>query len=352
MKGLVKRLFVSTILCAAVFANAEICHFKLAGDVDGNCKFDMVDLAIMGQGWLVDCDNTPGDPACIPLDIDGDGFDAIADCNDYDPTIYPGAPEIFNDGIDQDCDGSDLVEPENMVWVSIDDPGVSGHEAFNGEMSKYETTHAQYCQFLNSALASGDITVSSNRVYGANGSNGGADFVGEVYFEPSESSSYSQITFNGSIFSVRIRESYDMSNHPVVEVSWYGATAFASYCGYRLPTEWEWQAVADYDGSYRYGCGITIDVTKANYWDGGYANPLNLSSFPYTSPVDHFPSYGYGMNDMAGNVWEWTDSIYSGSYRVIRGGGWDYDDYSGAVLYRINYDPDYTNSGLGFRVCR
>jgi len=95
-----------------------------------------------------------------------------------------------------------------------------------------------------------------------------------------------------------------MADHPVGEVSWYGATAFASYYGWRLPTEWEWQAVADFDGTYIYGCGTTINQSKANYYDGGYANPLGLSSYPYTSPVDYYASYGYGMNDMAGNVWE------------------------------------------------
>ena len=71
-----------------------------------------------------------------------------------------------------------------MTWVDINDPGVSGHEGFNGQMGKYETTNAQYCEFLNAALASGDIYVDSNTVYGADGSNSGADFADEIYFKP------------------------------------------------------------------------------------------------------------------------------------------------------------------------
>ena len=330
----------------------EACHFELDGDVDGNCKIDMVDFAIMAQGWLVDCHDTPDDPRCIPLDIDEDGFDATVDCDDNDPTIYPGAPDLAYDGIDQNCDGSNLMgpeEPDGMVFVTINDPGVSDHEGFDGEMSKYETTNAQYCQFLNAALASEDIYVSYNRVYGSDGFNLGADFVDESYFETYEYSSQSQITYDGSIFRVRIRDGYDMSNHPVIEVSWYGARAFCNYYGYRLPTEWEWQAVADYDGSYIYGCGITIDQDKANY---DYANPLGLLSIPKTSPVDHYPSYGYGMNDMAGNVWEWTDSIYSGSYRIIRGGGWTNIGSYCSVSRSDDYNSDTSNSLIGFRMCR
>ena len=42
-------------------------------------------------------------------------------------------------------------------------------------------------------------------------------------------------------------------------VTWYGATAICNYYGYRLPTELEWQAVADYEGEFNYGCGIDID---------------------------------------------------------------------------------------------
>jgi len=68
-------------------------------------------------------------------------------------------------------------DPNNLTWVYINEPN------FTGYMSKYETTNTQYCVYLNAALASGDIYVSGNRVYGSNGSNGGEDFVDEIYFE-------------------------------------------------------------------------------------------------------------------------------------------------------------------------
>ena len=251
----------------------------------------------------------------------------------------------------------DPCAPDGMFWVDINDPGAHGHEGFNGEMSQYETTNGQYCQFLNAVLASGDIYVNSNTVYGSNGSNSGADFVDERYFETFAADDESQITYSGGTFTVRTRDGYDMSDHPVVEVSWYGATAFCNYYGYRLPTEREWQAVADFDGSYAYGCGMSINSAKANYYLGYWSdeehwcNPVRLSSYPYTSPVDYYLPYGYGMNDMAGNVWEWTSTV-SGDSHVLCGGSWgniESDSHVGSTL--ISYPGNTFNDG-GFRVCR
>lgn len=235
------------------------------------------------------------------------------------------------------------IAPDGMVWVYIDASASSGYD---GYMSKYETTNDQYCQYLNAALADGEITVYNNIVYAASDTDHD-----KPYFDTYAADTDSQIIYSGGTFSVRTRDSYYMGNHPVVEVSWYGGTAFCNYYGYRLPTEWQWQAVADYDGSYNYGCGTIIDHNKANYDD---VNPLNLSNYPYTSPVDHYLSYGYGMNDMAGNVREWTDSWYSSNHssrgRVLRGGCWGNSAPYCQVTYRFYGMPSIRDDGVGFRL--
>ena len=238
--------------------------------------------------------------------------------------------------------------PDGMVWVYVDDPGVSGYK---GYMSKYETTNAQYCQYLNSALADDLITVYNDVVYATSDTDHN-----EPYFETYAEDPDSQITYSGGVFSVRTRDSIDMSDHPVVEVSWYGAKAFCRYYGYRLPTEWEWQAVADYDGTFTYGCGTTIDHSKANYDE---FNPLGLSSYPYTTPVDYYETggrpgpFGYGMCDMAGNVWEWTESCHYSQcepdYWVARSGYWRGASGYCRVIYPSNTYTSAREDVLGFR---
>ncbi|MFA6176702.1 MAG: SUMF1/EgtB/PvdO family nonheme iron enzyme [Phycisphaerae bacterium] len=229
----------------------------------------------------------------------------------------------------------DTIGPTGIVLKYINDPG------FTGYMSKYETTNAQYCQFLNAALASHDITVSSNAVTGLSG-----DYAGQLYYDLAGQG----YTFDNAINGGAARINYTCSsftvdsgfeNHPVTYVSWYGATAFCNYYSYRLPTENEWQAVADFDGSYIYGCGTSIDNSKANYY--GSTHPDG------TTVIGSFGEYGYGMCDMAGNVLDWTSTI-SGNYYRIRGGGWNDSTEACKVSYSGYNAPDNVGYTYGFRV--
>lgn len=309
----------------------------LKGDFSSNCEVGIEDLAIFVSRWL--------DIGCSIYDL-CDGTD-LARSGTIDLEDYVLFANQWGRIAPEPPSTPDVI---GMVWIPITDPGVEGHESFIGCMSKYETTNNQYCQFLNAAKNDGLICIFDNVIYAVDDTSHK-----KPYFKTYPASSSSQIVYNGDIFSVRTRDDKSMENHPVVMVSWYGAMAFCDYYGYRLPTEWEWQAVADYDGSFNYGCGLTIDPSKANYhYDHTYVNPLDLSSFPYTNPVDYYLSQGYGVNDMAGNAWEWTATIYNSSsgivYRRCRGGSWGYDnglpvDYVGVMV------PNAIEDHMGFRVC-
>jgi formylglycine-generating enzyme len=136
--------------------------------------------------------------------------------------------------------------------------------------------------------------------------------------------------------------------------------------GYRLPTDAEWEYAARggaVSKRFPWGDSDNISHARANYRAvGGYAyddsdgddfHPTyNDAVFPYTSPVGDFAANGYGLYDMAGNVFEWCYSWYPGlevPSRVFRGGSWAYTAGDGRVGVRPNDTPDYADSDIGFR---
>ncbi|MBI5748140.1 MAG: formylglycine-generating enzyme family protein [Nitrospinae bacterium] len=145
-------------------------------------------------------------------------------------------------------------------------------------------------------------------------------------------------------------------NHPVVYVSWYAANAYARWAGKSLPTEaqWEYSARGGYEGM-RYVWGNSRETHLSNFRGRGIM------------PVGSFSMNGFGVNDMAGNVWEWSADgyeLYTGGeeknprprlnnhIKVIRGGSWDSDMDDLRVSVRKTEKPNVCRGDIGFRGVR
>jgi len=146
-------------------------------------------------------------------------------------------------------------------------------------------------------------------------------------------------------------------SHPVVRVTFNDAAAYCEWLGKRLPTEAEWEKAARGPENTKYPWGDEWDATQANGKDSGLRG---------TATVGSYPANGYGLHDIAGNVWEWTadwyeaypenivqDDFYGEQFRVVRGGGWFEEDTMLVSYNRNAADPNKTaNDDLGFRCAK
>ncbi|MFC2084308.1 SUMF1/EgtB/PvdO family nonheme iron enzyme [Bacteroidota bacterium] len=207
---------------------------------------------------------------------------------------------------------------------------------YNYQIMKYEVTYRQFLEYLIEALAEGNFTVvNKSTVRGYYG--------GDVKWESGEYEFYDvadgRIHWDGNNFY--LDSGYE--NYPVVEVSWFGSFAFAEHYGLRLPTEEEWEKAARGNDGRNYPWGNELPACSLANYLNCYGGTMPVGTASGTSP--------YGVFDMAGNVWEWTNSFWSSSStnRVIRGGSWSYEaEYLQSWYRHYSYTYD-TFSVIGLR---
>ena len=171
-------------------------------------------------------------------------------------------------------------------------------------------------------------------------------------------------------------EGWGRGARPVINVSWEDARSYVSWLSsktgqsYRLLSESEWEYVARAGTTTPFHFGETISTDQANY-DGDYTYGSGRQGVDRekTVSVGSFPPNGFGLYDVHGNVWEWTQDCWNGSYsgapgdgsswergdcskRVLRGGSWDYGPRDLRSANRLRNTSGFRSHLNGFRVAR
>ncbi|NQV37396.1 MAG: formylglycine-generating enzyme family protein [Candidatus Marinimicrobia bacterium] len=238
-----------------------------------------------------------------------------------------------------------VVESFNFITVpsgyfSYGEGDTPNHISYSFEIMKYEVTNAQYTKYLEEAISVGEITVSSDVVSGYY--TGDANNTAGTYTLLDMQTDECKINYLIGEFIVD--DGFD--NHPVVMVTWFGAYLFAAHYGLNLPDEYEWEMAARGNTGYDFPWGNENPTCEqANHY--GCLDVTQAVGISAGKSV-------FGVYDMAGNVWEWTDSYYDTTVtnRVRRGGAFNNDAGHLYSWYRYHTAPTGTYPAIGFRCIR
>ncbi|MGM0575397.1 MAG: formylglycine-generating enzyme family protein [Myxococcota bacterium] len=304
------------------------------GDVtsEGVCDGDV--LTYCAGGMLLQEDCAASGMSCGWSDVN-----EVWTCVESDPGggCWPDCPEMVevpggpflmgcNESVDADCESDEYPQHE------VDVPSF--------EIDVTEVTNASYAEFLN---AHGNVCD------------------GEECVDSDDSDL--RLEQSGSVWTA----SAGYGDHPVVEVTWYGASGYCQWSGKRLCTESEWEKAARGTDGRKYPWGNAEATCEYAVMDDEFVGADGCGT-DETWPVGSKPAGAspYGVLDMAGNVWEWVADRYhsdyegaptdgsaweagSSSYRPVRGGGFvNYHTYDVRAGHRYIALPDDSGAYSGF----
>ena len=283
------------------------------------------------------------------------------------------------------------ISPETWASVPAGDFPYGQHDHIiyvdDFEIMVTDVTVQQYVDFLNAALAAGEISIGDFEVEageviwheeGVGGFQPGDPFHGYKHEEEIKPGNKLYMPFNNGLRLTYNGESFTAMdayfNHPMTLVTWWGANAYCEYYGYRLPFEVEWEKAARgtemVDGhGLPFPWGTEIHGNNANYYSSFDLFERMFGRLGNTTPVGFYNGQAYelgessyetidsaspyGLYDMAGNVWQWMGDDYPDQhYRYLRGGSF----YSYEVDLRVwksnSAGPQYYSPAVGFRCAK
>ncbi len=353
---IVQVMVATVVLCLSASVRAQC-----PGDITGNGQINGADLGLVLAAWASDGTDEPGS------DVNQDG-------------IVNGADLAFVLGAWGPCvttpAWATLIEPFPDPAV-VTDPALRAAITATGLAWRVTDTVTQI-EFVLIPPGSFQMGCSASQQYGCSSNQSpvhtvtltNAFYMGR--YEVTQAQWQARMGSNPSAFQSASTQvpAAQVPNRPVERVSWNMIQGFLSQTGMRLPTEAEWE--------YAYRAGTTTAFHGfTGYLSGTNDGSLlgNIAWFDgnsngQTRPVGGKLGNGYGLHDMSGNVYEWVNDWYGGSYyssspqnnppgpttgtyRVVRGGFWGSYSVDCRASYRSSYHtPSSTYFYIGFRVAR
>jgi formylglycine-generating enzyme len=326
-KYLFPILFVLFLSCCAFF------YFKQRTIINSNSKFSQsnasTDLNSIKVSSSISCTKNDLTSADSTLYMNGGGKDFL----ETKPNLIKSNKNVPK--------GMVLISGGEFSMGGVNPVGMNdgGHERMNDSrpvhsvylnafyMDEHEVTNAQFAAFVK---ATGYITVAEIKPTHEEFPDALEEnlVAGAVVFSPPRHKvalDNFYVWWNylpGANWKNPLGETSSINgkeNYPVVQIAWEDAAAYAKWAGKRLPTEAEWEFAArggKTGNLFTWGNQFKPDGKwQANIFQGSFPdNDQGIDGFIGTAPVKQFRPNGYGLYDMAGNVWEWCSDWYSVDY--------------------------------------